>query len=109
MCRHQHGSPFATYAKSLTASVTLTRGAAEVQRYDSSARASREFCARCGTKLFYRQHAAPEYVWIAAGVFDDDPGIAATYHIYTADKAPWHETDDELDTFPGRRPAAEHG
>src|SRR4051794_3761233 len=52
MCRRAHGAPFVTWVGVASDAFTLTRG--EVQSYASSADATREFCARCGSPLFFR-------------------------------------------------------
>ena len=96
MCRHQHGTAFSTYAQAPADALAITRGAELITSYASSAGAERQFCGRCGAKLFYRAKAMPAFVWIAAGAFDDDPGIRCSYHIFTASKASWFEISDDL-------------
>jgi hypothetical protein len=103
MCRRQHGTAYSTYAQARAADVEITRGAELVRSYASSPGAERRFCATCGAKLFYAAHAMPEYLWVAAGALDDDPGIAIGQHIFVASKAPWFEITDDLpqhDGFP---------
>ncbi len=96
MCRRQHGTAFSTYAQAHADGLTISRGAELVASYAASAGAERQFCGRCGAKLFYRAKAMPAFVWIAAGAFDDDPGIRCSYHIFTASKAGWFEIADGL-------------
>jgi hypothetical protein len=43
----------------------------------------------------------PDEIWIAAGTFDDDPGIRSTSHIFVDSKAPWFEITDDLKQYSG--------
>ncbi len=108
MCRRQHGTAYSTYAQARAEDVTITRGAELVRSYASSADAERRFCGTCGAKLFYATRAMPEFLWVAAGAFDDDPGIRAGHHIFVASKAPWFEISDDLPQHAGFPEGAEH-
>ncbi|MGR8921808.1 MAG: GFA family protein [Gammaproteobacteria bacterium] len=96
MCRRQHGTAFSTYAQVAREQLEIEQGEELVADYASSADVERSFCATCGSKLFYRSSSLPEYVWIAAGLFDDDPGIESGYHIFVGSKAPWFDIADDL-------------
>ena len=49
-------------------------------------------CARCGTALWSKYHAAPgDTVLLRVGTLDDPAAIAPDVHIYTRSKAPWFE------------------
>ncbi len=103
MCRHAHGTAFSTYCQVDAAAVEVSAGRDAITRYDSSPGAAREFCRHCGSKLFYRAREMPEFLWVAAGALDDDPGVRPDFHIFVASKAPWHEITDALpryDEFP---------
>ena len=108
MCRHGHGTAFSTYCQLPAAALEVTRGAEAVAAYASSAGATREFCRHCGAKLFYRAHAQPDYVWVAAGALDGDPGVRPAFHIFVADKAPWYDICDDLPQYAGFPPDAGH-
>ena len=71
-----------------------------IAEFQSSAEAVRTFCSRCGSSLEFQTTKTPDEIWIAAGTFDDDPGIRSTSHIYVASKAPWFEITDDLEQFP---------
>ena len=38
-------------------------------------------------------------VFIPAGLFDDDPCVRPTLHMFVDSKAPWWEIDDELPKY----------
>ena len=48
----------------------------------------------------FRTSQDPDEIWIAAGTFDDDPGIRPTSHIWVDSKAPWFEITDDLKQYP---------
>lgn len=108
MCRRQHGTAFSTYAQVERLGLRITRGEELIDTFVSSDRAERQFCATCGSKLFYLAHNSPEIIWVAAGAFDDDPQMRCSYHIFTASKASWYEIADDLPQY-AALPAGEAG
>ena len=96
MCRRQHGSAHSTYAQIGETQIQMHDGADAITSFESSPGVTREFCGNCGTKLFFRSSALHGQLFIAAGAFDDDPGLMPSYHIFVASKAPWHEISDTL-------------
>ncbi|MGB1885522.1 MAG: GFA family protein [Gammaproteobacteria bacterium] len=95
-CRRQHGSAFSTYAKTASRDLEICTGLDLIQCFQSSPHATREFCRRCGSKLFYRSQSAPNQVWLDAGCLDDDPGVGVSQHVFVASKAEWHDICDDL-------------
>jgi hypothetical protein len=63
------------------------------------------FCRVCGAGL-PRADAERGIAVTPLGVLDDDPGVGAGRHIFTAYKAPWFEIADTLPQFPERPPAS---
>jgi len=108
LCRRAHGTAFSTYCRIATDGLVLLSGADAVQDFVSSATAVRQFCGRCGSKLFYRLQARSDTIWVAAGALDDDPGVRATYHIFVADKAAWYDIPDALPRYAGFPPGDGH-
>ena len=103
MCRKAHGTGFSTYGRVPRAALRLTAGEDVISRYRSSPRVERAFCSRCGSKLTFSFDGMPEAIWVAAGTFDDDPGIRPAAHIFVASKAPWDVISDDLprhDAYP---------
>ena len=52
-------------------------------------------CAACGS-LLYSVVRDGEWVHVALGSLEDDPGIRPTEHIFVESKAPWYEITDNL-------------
>ena len=100
MCRRIHGTPFGSYGAINPQQRRYTKGEELIVEYQSSADAVRTFCSRCGSKLAFQSSQFPDEVWIAAGTFDDDPGIRPTSHIFVGSKAPWFEITDDLKQYP---------
>jgi hypothetical protein len=97
MCRKAHGSAYATFAKVGRADFSYTKGADAVVAYQSSPEVTRSFCRQCGAKFtFDWPSAAPDHLWVAAGTFDDDPGMKPECHIFVNSKADWFEIADSL-------------
>jgi len=65
----------------------------ELKWYDSSNKARRGFCARCGSTLFWAG-VGRDYISIAAGSLDDSGGLGIACHIHVADKGDYYEIED---------------
>ncbi len=96
MCRRSHGAPFSTFARIRRDDLLLTSGADQITRHASSAAVVRSFCARCGSRLFFRHAALPEHEFVTLGSLDDDAGLKPEGHIFVASKASWYTIRDEL-------------
>ena len=68
--------------------------------FTSSDVASRGFCKRCGSSLFWLPKAR-EYVCIMAGTLDESRGLEAVKHIYVKDKGDYYDLTDDLTKVPG--------
>ena len=106
MCRKGHGAAFASYACVDSTDFTLVAGKSLVRDFRSSSGVHRTFCERCGSNLQFIESQHPHRFWIAAGTLDDDPGVRASYHLYTASRAPWHEITDTLPQYAESAPRA---
>ena len=91
-----HLAGVAHVAQAEADSLVVLEGADLIRAFRASDSAEREFCGRCGSKLFYRADAMPEFIWIAAGVFDADPRVRSSHHIFVGSKAPWYAITDAL-------------
>lgn len=100
MCRKAHGAAFATYGRVSARAFRFTSGERLVKRYQSSVPVTRSFCGDCGSNLTFSYAPLPEVLWIAAGSFDEDPGVRPLSHCFVASKAPWHELTDDLKQYP---------
>ena len=68
--------------------------------FASSKFASRGFCSRCGSSLFWLPKAR-EYVCIMAGTLDESRGLEAVKHIYVKDKGDYYDLTDDLTQVQG--------
>ena len=94
MCRKAHGAAFGTYATVRWAAFAWTSGEELVARYRSSESITRSFCKRCGANLQFIPDDRPGF-GLAIGTLDDDPVQKPIEQIWTADKAPWWDLQDE--------------
>jgi len=100
MCRKAHGSVFTTWAKVRREDFSYSAGTEYLVEYQSSPEVTRSFCRRCGGRFVYDwPSVAPEYLWVAAGTFDDDPGMRPACHIFVDSKADWYEITDSLPQY----------
>ena len=101
MCRRAHGAPFVTWVGVARTAFHLTAGDAELTRYASSPGATRSFCRRCGTPLFFEAERWADQVHIARANLDDAFGQPVTTHVYFDDRAPWLTVADHLPRLGG--------
>jgi hypothetical protein len=99
-CRRSSGHHVAATA-ARRADVTIE---GEVAWYESSSRARRGFCPKCGSNLFWAG-ADPDRLSIFAGTLDSPTGLVMTGHIFVADKGDYYEITDGLPAAPARNPA----
>ena len=98
MCRKAHGAAFATFAGVPAEDFRFVAGGELVKLYQSSPGNHRAFCPVCGSNAPARS-SDNKMVFIPAGLFDDDPGVRPTLHMFVDSKAPWWQIDDELPKF----------
>ena len=72
------------------------QGEDRLTRYQSSPPITRSFCPTCGASILFGVEGVPDRIWVAAGSFDDDPGVRPRKHIFVGSKASWHEISDSL-------------
>ena len=97
-CRRTSGHFVAATAVAKDEFVIVVRKSLEW--FASSEYASRGFCKRCGSSLFWLPKVE-EHVSIMAGTLDDSTGLEAVEHIYTGDKGDYYELTDSLPTRDG--------
>ena len=101
ICRRSTGAPVLAWASVPVAAFAYVQGTPAI--YPSSSWGHREFCARCGTQICYRQTKDARNVDVNTGSLDD-PGLCPpAMHIYFADRIAWFDTADTLPRHPGRK------
>ena len=94
-CQKAMGSPF--FARALFPQTALMVEG-ETDRYATSTRLERVFCAKCGTRLFtWRTDGSA--AGVALAVFDDRHAFSPTEHIWTSEKMNWIRLDDGLPQY----------
>jgi hypothetical protein len=87
-CRLHSGAPFVGWAMFPENQVSVVSG--KTKTYKSSEHGRREFCADCGTGLFYRNaEMLPSIVDIQTGTLDDPNQLPPSCHIQTAERISW--------------------
>jgi hypothetical protein len=80
--RRAHGAAYATYVGCYRSRCRITAGGEHVTRWeDSASGATRSFCARCGSPIFYERAHAPAIVNIPRALFDAGVGREPLYHL----------------------------
>jgi hypothetical protein len=101
-CRSWSGAPIVGWIAWKEDQVTVT---GEPATYQSSEHGARDFCAKCGTGLFYRNpQFLPGIVDIQSGTLDDMGGNPPGAQIMVKDRVSWTKgmTDlPEFQTYPG--------
>lgn len=96
MCRKFSGSAFGAFIGIKKVDFEYTKGAELETIFSSSEWASRAFCSKCGSSLKYLYHEMEDSIFLSSGVFDDEPDIAPSRHIFVKDKSEWFSITDEL-------------
>ena len=97
-CRRHAGAPMVAWTMYPDAAVRDTKGAVRV--YVSSEHGRREFCADCGTGLFYRnEENLPGIIDIQSATYDNPDAVPAQAHIQVAERISWMADAHTLPTF----------
>ena len=91
-CRKSHGAAFASYGSVPRNRLRILRGASSIKAYASSPTVLREFCAVCGSSLFWSrsQGEFADWVSIALGTLDTPFLPKKQKHLHLDCAAPWH-------------------
>ena len=88
--RHAQGCAYATYVGSWKSRFRMLAGEDQISRYeDPEAHATRSFCARCGTPLFYERARSPKMINIPRPLFATRTGREPRYHLNITEQADW--------------------
>jgi hypothetical protein len=88
--RIAHGAAYATYVGSWRKRFRVTAGESEITRYDDKkSGATRSFCRRCGTPLFYERARSPHMVNIPRALFRYRTGRQPLYHAGITELQDW--------------------
>jgi hypothetical protein len=101
MCRRSHGAGVVTWFAVPYGQFEILEGAEALVRHRSSDHATRSFCGRCGSSLFFETTQHPEKIDIVLanmhGPIDREPQL----HAHFSDRAAWVEVHDTLPRLGG--------
>ena len=92
-CRRSHGH-YAAYAAVKGSDLAMIEESG-LAWYESSEKARRGFCGRCGASLFWAPRDL-DYWAVAAGALDPPTGLETVAHIFVGDKGDYYTIDDGL-------------
>jgi hypothetical protein len=103
--RRAHGAAYATYVGCWRSRLRIAKGEALVTRFeDRATKTARNFCARCGTPLFYERAHSPQMVNVPRALFETRTGREPRYHIAIEQAPEWAYRGEALvplKGFPG--------
>jgi hypothetical protein len=102
MCQKASGAPVVAWSGAPVESFAWTKG--KPKEYHSSPKASRLFCAKCGTQLGFRLNEGAKEMELNLATLDHPEALSPRYHIYTSTQMPWLHIGDDLPRYPEDRP-----
>jgi hypothetical protein len=102
ICRRTSGAPFVAWFSIRTTDFRIVRG--EPAQYESSAKATRAFCPRCGTQLTFQHVDHPDELDVTTCSLDAPQRVPPKDHIFTSSKLGWIVLADRLPQFGEARP-----
>lgn len=97
ICRRTTGAPFVTWFSVPRSRFRLLNG--EPSRFESSAKATRSFCPRCGTQLMFEHRDFFDEVDITTSSLDKPADLPPKSHIHTSSKLTWIKLADGLPEY----------
>mgnify|MGYP006172397107 FL=1 len=94
MCRRASAAPALAWAMFQASQVEFTRG--RPKHYDSSAGATRGFCATCGTQISFTADYIPGLIDLTVGSLDQPGAVEPALHYWDSKRLPWVRFDDQL-------------
>jgi hypothetical protein len=100
--RRAHGAAYATYIGCWKKHVRVRKGQRNITRFEhQETAATRSFCSRCGTPLFYERGGRPHMVNIPRALFTGRTGREPRYHIAIEELQDWTYAGEKLAPLKG--------
>jgi hypothetical protein len=105
-CQRASGSGYSATLIMAASSVRLLNGVCKEHRImaESGSVAEREFCGVCGTPLFARSLARPEFLGVKAASLDDPSWFTPEADVWVESAQPWDYMNPSVPKFAKRRP-----
>jgi hypothetical protein len=105
-CQRRTGAGSSANARVKADGFRVVSGEDRIRSWAPPEGAEKFFCGDCGSALFSRSPAAPDFIGVRLGTFDADPGVRPTAHQFVAYAAAWEQIpDDGLPRHPERAPS----
>ena len=101
ICRRTTGAPFVTWFTVPRSQFRLLSG--EPTRFRSSPKATRSFCAQCGTQLTFEHEHYSNEIDVTTCSLEDPASLPPKSHIHTSSKLGWIKLADRLPEHPESR------
>ncbi len=99
MCRKWHAAAFRTRTLVRTSDFRWLSGGGLLTRYESSPGYTKTFCKVCGSNLVSYYKDAPDVIGVPLGGVEGDLRKKPELHIFTSNKASWHEPSDDIPQY----------
>jgi hypothetical protein len=95
--RVAHGAAYATYVGTWRKRFRIVKGSRRIARYvEPATGATRAFCRRCGTPVFYARAHSPHWVNVPRALFLGRTGREPRYHVAIAERQDWTYVGERL-------------
>ena len=98
MCRRAQGAAFVTWVGADETKFALESGDDSLTRFQSSTPATRSFCRRCGTPLFFQSTRWPGEIHVTMASLDSTEGLEPRGLAYWENRVDWVHLGDALPT-----------
>ena len=99
-CQTRSGSAFAEHAMIASADFDAPAATLSHTRETNGITFEEVVCATCFTRLFNRNSAMPDMIFLRAGTLSDSAALKPFLHIWTSRKQPWIELPADSAAFP---------
>jgi hypothetical protein len=101
ICRRASGAPFVAWFSVPRSGLRWVQG--EPTRFQSSAKGTRSFCARCGTQLTFELEGLGDEIDVTICSLDDPDALPPKDHTWSRSRLAWIKLDDRLAQFKAGR------
>jgi hypothetical protein len=101
ICRRTTGAPSVAWFSVERAEFRFVSGTPV--RFNSSEKAARSFCPRCGTQLTFEHRDFPDEIDVTTASLEDPSSVPPRDHTHTSSRLSWVKLADDLPLYPGAR------